>query len=202
MTQMLKNNGKVFTKTSFLIVLIIVCANVALAGEKLTNRNSKPNDYFSIGIPSNWNDKIYPSEGGTSYAFYDNKGNAIVITVRTPNSLVGLLKSIERNEISRDKLNDMENNFQKKIPLKRNIKLGIETLSNRHSFVQSYTVRQETLGNVSFMKAATYDFLHRNMQYQVALSAGPSATEEGAIITFNNSWAQYFKPILLTLFLY
>lgn len=121
-------------------------------------KTSKQGDAFAIGIPKHWNEKVYPSEKGTTYAYWDDIGNAITITVREPNSFKSVLTMIKNDQLDEKQLEELEELFKRDAPLKRRIKIGIEVLSNQKSMVQSYVYRQETAGFIYFTKTKMYNF--------------------------------------------
>lgn len=165
-------------------------------------KTSKQGDAFAIGIPKHWNEKVYPSEKGTTYAYWDDIGNAITITVREPNSFKSVLTMIKNDQLDEKQLEELEELFKRDAPLKRRIKIGIEVLSNQKSMVQSYVYRQETAGFIYFTKTKMYNFIKNNKQYQVSFSPAPTKTEDAAEIRFVESYKDIFYPILVTFFIY
>lgn len=186
----------------FLIPFIISLSTVIYAESTFDVKISKPEDKFSIGIPNNWNDKISPSENGITYAYWDDIGNAITITVRKPNSFERVLTMIKNDQLNEKQLKEIETQFKRDAPLKRRVKVGIDVLSNRKALVQSYVYRQESVGFIYFVKTKTYDFIYNNKQYQVSFSPTPSKTEDAAEIKFNETYKAIFFPILISFFIF
>jgi len=180
---------------------IILLSSVIYAESIFDVKTSKPGDGFAIGIPKHWNEKVYPSEKGTSYAYWDDIGNAITITVHEPNSFERVLAMIKNDQLNEKQLKELEKLFKREAPLKRRVKVGIEVLSNQKALVQSYVYRHETTGFIYFIKTKTFNFIKNNKQYQVSFSPTPSKTEAAAEIRFNKSYRNIFYPILVTFFL-
>ena len=180
---------------------IIFLSNVIYAESTFDVKTSKPGDGFAIGIPKHWNEKVYASEKGTTYAYWDGIGNALTITVREPNSFEKVLMVIKNDQLNEKQLKELENSFKQRAPLKRSLKLGIEVISNEKALVQSYLYRHETAGFVYFIKNKQFEFIKNGKQYQVSFSPPPSNTEEAAETKFNDSYGNTFYPILVTFFL-
>ena len=193
----LKKKHLIFLLAPFIMLL----SNGGYAEPVFEVKTSKPGDGFFIGIPKHWNDKVYASEKGTTYAYWDGIGNALTITVREPNSFEKVLMMIKNDEFNSKKLKELENYFKQEAPLKRSIKLGIEVISNQKALAQSYLYRQETAGFVYFLKNKQFEFIKNGKQYQISFSPPPSKTEEEAEIKFNDSYGDTFYPILVTFFL-
>ena len=165
-------------------------------------KTSKPEDKFSIGIPKNWNEKIYPTEKGTTYAYWDDIGNAITIVVREPNSFKRVLTMIKNDQLTEKQVNELEEFIKRNAPLKRQIKVGVEVISNQKALFQSYIHRQETAGHVYFIKGKEYSFIKNNMQYKISFSPAPVKTEDAAKIKFDETYKLIFYPILITFFVF
>jgi hypothetical protein len=185
----------------FLAPFIILLSSVVYAESTFDVKISKPRDGFAIGIPKHWNEKVYPSEKGTTYAYWDDIGNALTITVREPNSLKQILTMIKDDQFNEKQLKQLEKIFKRDAPLKQNIKIGIEVISNQKALSQSYLYRHETTGFIYFVKNKQFDFIKNSKQYQVSFSHPPSKTEEAAEIQFNDSYRKTFYPILVSFFL-
>ena len=181
--------------------LIMLSTSMGYAESPLDVKTSNPADGFIIGIPKHWNEKVYPTEKGTTYAYWDNIGNALTITVREPNSFKKVLTMINDNKFNIKQLKMLENNFKQDAPLKQKLTLSIETISNQKSLAQSYLYRHETAGLIWFSRNKQFEFIKNGKQYQISFSPSPSKTEEAAEIMFNNSYRNIFYPILITFFL-
>jgi len=184
-----------------LATFIIFLPNLIYAESTFEVKTSKPGDGFAIGIPEHWNEKVYASENGTTYAYWDGIGNALTITVRRPNSFERVLIMIKNDQLNEKQLQELENSFKRSAPLKRSLKLSIEVISNEKALVQSYLYRHETAGFVYFIKNKQFEFIKNGKQYQVSFSPPPSNTEEAAENKFANSYRSTFYPILITFFL-
>ena len=185
-----------------LAAFTILLSSVVYAESIFDVKTSKPGDKFSIGIPKHWNEKIYPTEKGTTYAYWDDIGNAITITVREPNSFRLMLTMVKNDQLNEKQLNELEEFFKRNAPLKRRIKVGVEVLSNQKALFQSYVYRQETAGFVYYIKTKAYDFIKNNKQYKISFSPAPAKTEDAAEIKFGESYKVIFYPILVTFFVF
>lgn len=179
----------------------IFISNIIYAESTFEVKISKPGDGFSIGIPKHWDEKVYASENGTTYAYWDNIGNALTVAVREPNSIENVLMMIKNDQFNKKQLEELEEFFKLNAPLKLDVKLSIEIISNERALVQSYLYRHETAGFVHFMKNKQFEFIKNEKQYQVSFSPPPSNTKEMAENKFANSYSNTFYPILVTFFL-
>ena len=188
----------------FLIIFfsILFFKSSSFANEQIKIINSLPEDKFSIGIPGNWQEKRYPSSTGRIYAFWDNIGNAITITVKIPNSFTELLNKISNNQISHKQLKQIETQFCHEAPSKIDLEISIKKIANKKTFSQNFIIKQETLDTIYYISTTTFDFLHEGRQYQIGISSTPAVDKNNAKINFKNSFRKYFKPILITLFIY
>jgi hypothetical protein len=183
--------------TSFVLFL----SSVICAESTFDVKTSRPGDGFAIGIPKNWNEKVYASEKGTTYAYWDAVGHALTITVHKPNSFEKVLMLIKKDQFTENQLKELEHFVKRNAPLKQNIKLTIEVISNEKALVQSYLYRHETAGSAHFIKNKQFEFLKNGKQYRISFSPPPSKTEKSAENKFNDSYGTTFYPILVTFFL-
>lgn len=188
------------------LFLLLFSNSVAFSAEsgisQLQPLPSDPEDRFAIGVPLGWNSRITASSRGRLYAFWDGTGNALTIDVGTPNSFEQLLTSISENKVSKTKLLEMQRVFRREAPLKLNVILSVSTIANKRTFTQSYIYRHETLGAVGFVSNISHDFLHKGKQYSISYSSPPASTGEAAESIFEISFQRYFKPMLVSFFVY
>ena len=160
---------------------------------------SNPADRFTIGIPTTWKEKIYPTETGTSYAYWDGVGNAITITVKKTNSFKELLKMISNNKVSKSQLLELENYFQQEAPEKLYLSLSLETIANHRALVQTYILSHEALEQHILIKTRSYDLIKGEKQYQVSFSPPPQKNKKLADYMFDYTYEMFFHDILATL---
>lgn len=95
-----------------LVPLLMLSASMGYTEAPLDVKTSNPADGFIISIPKHWNEKVYPTEKGTTYAYWDNICNALTITVREPNSFKQVLTMINDGKFNIKHLKMLENNFK------------------------------------------------------------------------------------------
>lgn len=187
----------------FMILIVVLFAGrSSFANEENRIFNSLPDDKFSVWVPENWSEKNYPATGGRTYAFWNDMGNAITITVKKPNSFKSLLGMISKNEVSKDQLLELEQYMRQEAPAKLDLRLGIETIASQKAFSQNHITRQETFGVIYYLNSIRLYFLYKGMMYDISFSASVASNKKAARSNMENSINQFFKPILLTFFLY
>ena len=108
---------------------------------------------------------------------------------------------IQNGEFTEEQINALQNRFEKDAPLKRNMKVEIDILSNQKALVQNFLYKHETAGHAFFIENKSYSFIKNNKQYEISFSPPPSETETAAKRKFDESYRQIFLPILTTFFL-
>lgn len=162
---------------------------------------SKAEDRFVIGVPLSWKKRINSIDGGNSYMFWDEFGNAFSISVHCPNSFKRLLEDISKNKVSKHQLTELQKKFAKQAPLKMDIRISINTIANRKSLTQNYIYKHQTINIKYYMKNITYDLLYNERQYSISFSARPGATKDEALQNFRVAEKKYFTPMLVSFFL-
>ena len=187
--------------TCFLASFLLLLSGVCYAEPVLDVKTSEPGDGFAIGIPKNWNEKVYDSERGMTYAYWDQTGDAITITVREPSSLKQVLMAIRDGKFSQGQLKKLQKVFSENAPAKRDVYLGIEVISNEKALMQIYLYRHEAVGHVHFLVNTQFDLIKNNKQYQISFSPSRSKSEKDAMTKYKQAYKNTFHPIIKTFFL-
>ena len=185
------------TKHLIIILSIIYFYGNCLSSE-LDIKVSHPGDKFTLFVWQGWNEKIYLSDLGKNYAYWDDTGNAIVISTDEPNSFEELLKQIQSGTFPKIDLFKLEQIFRKYAPEKKDLKLKIETLSNQKSLSQTYIDERNSLEYKFFIKTQMIQFLYKGKQYKISFSSAPGRTKEEAVTNFDTAYKSVFKPMLIT----
>lgn len=163
---------------------------------------SNPEDQFAIAINPNWKIDVHRITDGTVYIFYNGKGDALSIAVKTPNSMAEALCMVSDGKVTEKMLLEWKKVFNKYAgDIKHDLFLSITTISNNKTLTQHCVFEQKTLKTTLYVASVQHDFLYNEKQYTIGYSSKPTLSIIDAKAAFNKSYLSTFYPMILTFFL-